>query len=76
MENRKIVKVEKSEFGKVKYSCFLENGKIENWKIVKVGKWKFGKLKRGKVQIWKSENWKVVKVDKWKIGNFFGKMEN
>ena len=56
LENRKIVKVKKSEFGKVKNSCFLENGKIENWKIVKVGKWKFGKLKIGKVEIWKSEN--------------------
>ena len=42
--------MEKSEFGKVKNLCFLENGKIENWKFVKVGKWKIGK-----VEICKSE---------------------
>ena len=76
MENRKIVKVEKSEFGKVKKLCFLENGWIENWKFVKVGKWKIVKLKIGKVEIYKSEKLESCKsgyVENW---NFFGKMEN
>ena len=53
MENRKIVKVEKSEFGKVENWCFfgkVKNRKLENCKSGKVENWKIENRKSGNLE--------------------------